>query len=68
MTYVNNLTPTEISDMLMSISNSLYREYKTHQNCPHVEEILSAYKMSIDLDRHISYYILRHNKECINSH
>lgn len=64
MAYTNTLTPEEMSEMLMSISNSMWQEMKRHKDCPHTVFLEDAYTMACSLDRLVSMYIVRRRKEC----
>lgn len=64
MGYTNNLTPSEISDMLMSISNSMYQEIKRHHGCAHNEDLQEAYRMVSKVDSLVCWYILSRRKMC----
>lgn len=65
MAYTNTLTPEQISEMLMSISNSMWQEIKRHKNCAHIEHLEDAYSMACSLDRLVCLYMVRHSKDCI---
>ena len=65
MAYTNTLTPEQISEMLMSISNSMWQEIKRHKDCPHTVFLEDAYSMACSLDRLVCLYIVRQDKNCI---
>lgn len=56
--YKNTLSPSEISDMLMSIANSIWQESKRHKECEHNENLQEAYRMVCKVASQIDWYIL----------
>lgn len=62
MTYTNTLTLQQITDMMMSISNSLYQISKNTTNIRHKDMVKKLYHAAVELDHHIGYTILAINK------
>ena len=58
MTYTNTLTLAQISDMMMSISNSLYQMSKNIPNLEHAEMVQRLYRDAVIFDNRISTVIL----------
>lgn len=58
MTYNNTLNLQEITDMMTSISNSLYQISKNTPNIRHKDMIDKLYHAALELDHYIGYTIL----------
>jgi hypothetical protein len=58
MTYTNTLTLQQITDMMTSISNSLYQISKNTTNIRHKDMVKRLYYDAVELDHHIGYTIL----------
>jgi len=58
MPYTNTLTLQQITDMMMSISNSLYQISKNTTNIQHKDMVKKLYHAAVELDHHIGYAIL----------
>lgn len=63
MTYTNTLTLQQISDMMMSISNSLYQTSKNIDNIRHKDMVKKLYHAAVELDHHLNYTILAINSK-----
>jgi len=58
MTYNNTLNLQEITDMMTSISNSLYQISKNTSNIRHKDMVKKLYHAAVELDHLIGYTIL----------
>ena len=55
MKYTNKLTLEQITDMMMSITNSLYQISKNTSNKEHKDMVKKLYDSACKLDHHICY-------------
>jgi len=60
--YTNTLTLEQITDMMTSISNSLYHLSKNTTDIQNKDTIKKLYHAAVELDHHVSYAILSINR------